>query len=434
MAGDQGDPPGGDDTASSDDAGFPLDSSTSNAGCTIDAGFTLVLLASGTRTTPTCLAVVVEGTPLRQTNSYAGSSYSSSEEKDDSPPLLDLPAVLEQFAATTSTGDMAAASAPDTLEAVLAAMTESERRRNSAFDTNMAALGGRHSRLVQILSDVHWDINRLSLESTALVELNKSTRLAVADVSKSTLAVSATMADFLRSVESTEALHRQALEASETRNRQALAAYRTSFEQSLKDITAVHTETMDDMQSKVKSCFDRMKYLEKTFASVPGRITNHLDIQLPAILTNAVGKAITPTLTTVLTEYLPPTMASVLEGSLADFRSSFDSTVGADLTLQMREFLEDAMDSRIQEHSAVMTAIEGIGTRISALDNMFATSDASAACPSLDDVPPPGAHAFACGPSPSGLCSHASSADMGAWFSTFCIGYCSSPTSLRSLS
>ena len=94
----------------------------------------------------------------------------------------------------------------------------------------MAALGGRHSRLVQILSDVHGDINCLSLESTALVELNKSTRLAVADISKSTLAVSDIMADFLRSVKSTEALHRQALEASETRNRQALVAYRTSFE------------------------------------------------------------------------------------------------------------------------------------------------------------------------------------------------------------
>ena len=61
----------------------------------------------------------------------------------------------------------------------------------------MAALGGRHSRLVQILSDVRGDINRLLSESNALVELNKSTLLAVADVSKSTLVVSDTMADFL---------------------------------------------------------------------------------------------------------------------------------------------------------------------------------------------------------------------------------------------
>jgi hypothetical protein len=82
------------------------------------------------------------------------------------------------------------------------------------------------------------------------------------------------------------------LEASEIRNRQALAAYRTSFEQSLKDITGVHTKTMDDMQSKVKSSFDRMKYLEKTFASVLERITKHLDVQLPAILTDVVGKVI----------------------------------------------------------------------------------------------------------------------------------------------
>jgi len=253
----------------------------------------------------------------------------------------------------------------------------------------MAALGGRHSRLVQMLSDVRRDITRLSTESNALVEINKSTCLAVADITKSTLAVANTMADFLRSVETTETQNRQALEASETRNRQALAAYRTSFEQSLKDITEVHTKTMDDMQSKVKSSFDRMKYLEKTFASVPERITNHLDVQLPTILTDVVGKAITPTLTTVLTESLPPTMTSVLEGSLADFQSRFDSAVGADSTLQVREFLEAATDSRIHDHIAVMTAIEGIGTRLSALDDMIATSDASAACPSPVDVSPP---------------------------------------------
>ena len=96
TAGDQGDPPGGNDTASSppgvgDDAGFTLDSSasgprttltcvadagytlassasgphTTDAGCTTDAGFTLASSASGTRTTPTRLVVVVEGTPLR---------------------------------------------------------------------------------------------------------------------------------------------------------------------------------------------------------------------------------------------------------------------------------------------------------------------------------------------------------------------------------
>ncbi len=62
--------------------------------------------------TPTRLAVVVEGTPLRQDNRYAGGSYSSSEEEDDSPPLLDLLAVLEQFA-SAALPTMAAALAPD---------------------------------------------------------------------------------------------------------------------------------------------------------------------------------------------------------------------------------------------------------------------------------------------------------------------------------
>ena len=81
TAGDQGDRQGGNDTA------------PPNVGD--DAGFTLASSASGPCTAPTRLVVVVEGTPLRQDNPFAGGSYSSSEVEDDSPPLLDLLAVLE---------------------------------------------------------------------------------------------------------------------------------------------------------------------------------------------------------------------------------------------------------------------------------------------------------------------------------------------------
>ena len=122
--------------------------------------------------------------------------------------------MLEQFAATVTPSAMAASSAPDTVETVLGAITESEQRRNSAFDSNMAALGRRHSRLVQMLSDVCGDISRLSLESNALIELNRSTCLAVADINRGTQTVADTMADFLHSVEATETQYRQALEAS----------------------------------------------------------------------------------------------------------------------------------------------------------------------------------------------------------------------------
>jgi len=209
MAGNQGDPQSGDVTAP--------------PGVGDDTGFTLASSASGPRTTPTHLVVVVKGTPLLQDNCYAGGSYSSSEEEDDSPPLLDLPAVLEQFA-SAALPTMAAASASDPVETVLGAITESEQHRNSAFDSNMAALGGRHSRLEQMLSDIRGDISHLSSELSALIELNRSTRLAVADITRGTQTVADTMADFLRSVEASETQHCQALEASETRNHQALAA------------------------------------------------------------------------------------------------------------------------------------------------------------------------------------------------------------------
>ncbi len=47
------------------------------------------------------------------------------------------------------------------------------------------------------------------------------------------------------------------------------------------------------------------------------------------------------------------------------------------MTLQVRELLEAALDSCISDHFAVMMAIEDIGARHSALDDVIASSDAS---------------------------------------------------------
>ncbi len=72
--------------------------------------------------TPAHLAVVVEGTLIvpGQENPYAGSLYSSLEDENDSPPLLDLPAVLEASTAAASMAVMTAALAPKDLDTVLA--------------------------------------------------------------------------------------------------------------------------------------------------------------------------------------------------------------------------------------------------------------------------------------------------------------------------
>ncbi len=154
------------------------------------------------------------------------------------------------------------------------------------------------------------------------------------------------------------------------------------------------------MQGKLKSSFDRMKYLKKTFASIPEHVTNHLDATLSAILTKVMGKALTPSLTTMLTESLPPTMASVLKGSFTDFQLWFDSAISAGTTQQVQKPLETATDSRISEHTAVMAAIEDIGTCISALDKIIALVDASSMRPSLVDVHSPTVDVSAPGPSP----------------------------------
>jgi hypothetical protein len=176
TAGDQGDPTGGRDTVSSPP---PIRD---------DGRFLLASLATGPRMTPTHLAVMVEGTPIvpGQENPYAGGLYSSSEDKDDSPPLLDLPAVLEASTAAASMAGMTAAMASKDLDTVLDAVLESENRRNRVFDANMTALRGHNLQVELTLSDVRGDItlicedtNRITSESIALVELNKSTCLAV---------------------------------------------------------------------------------------------------------------------------------------------------------------------------------------------------------------------------------------------------------------
>ena len=98
--------------------------------------------------------MVVEGTPLQQNNRFALGTPSSSEDEADSPILL---LERETSVATASMGAMAAKFSLETVEAAFAESAEShqqmvasERQRNRDYDTNMASLGGRHSRVEQM--------------------------------------------------------------------------------------------------------------------------------------------------------------------------------------------------------------------------------------------------------------------------------------------
>ena len=130
-----------------------------------------------------------------------------------------------------------------------------------------------------------------------------------------------------------------------------------------------------------------MRYLKKTFQDVPGLITTHLETQLPAILTDVVGTALAPTLTTVLNECLPRTMTDVLEGPLTDFWSQLRADGGGESTLRMQE-LADTHDNN---HTEVMTAIKELGARISALDDVFASSAVTRPVANHTPTPPPAA-------------------------------------------
>jgi hypothetical protein len=287
LAGDNGDPTDGGDMIASppcirDDGEFLI-------ALWDDGEFLMALSATGPRTTPPHLAVVVEGTlvvPGRlQENRYASGSYSSSED-DNSQPLLDLPEVLEVATAAASMTNMATALAPKDLEAVLAAVSESEHRRNCEFDANMTALHGRNIQVERNLSDVRGDIalicgdtSRLMTKSVALVELNKATCLVVVfSVSGFLQAMEASKAQHRQALEANAAQNRQALEVNTAQNRQVLEAHKASFQQyveeankSIATITVAHTQSMTDMQTKLHSLFDRMKYLEKTFNSLKAK-------------------------------------------------------------------------------------------------------------------------------------------------------------------
>jgi hypothetical protein len=139
------------------------------------------------------------------------------------------------------------------------------------------------------------------------------------------------------------------MEANAAQNHQALEAQKASFQLYVKEAnkniassTKTHTQSMADMQTKLHSSFDRMKYLKKTFKNVPARITDHLDKTVPQViasvvdwtlpitLTTALKDTISPTLKTVLDNTITDSIALLMEGSFTDFMTQF-SVIGTDM-------------------------------------------------------------------------------------------------------
>ena len=200
----------------------------------------------------------------------------------------------------------------------------------------------------QMLSDVRGDIaliwedtTRITSESIALVELNKITCLAVA----------ANMTDFLQSVEATE-----------VRNHQALEAYK----QSITVITEAHNNAMENMQRQLRSSFDRMKHLERTFKDVPTHVTNYLDKTVPAVIALVVNQTLPATLVTALQDIISPSLktvvddtitdsvASLLEGSFTEFTGKF-SLIGMDMARTVRDLVASA-EAPLQERFSAVQA------------------------------------------------------------------------------
>ena len=193
------------------------------------------------------------------------------------------------------------------------------------------------------------------------------------------------MATVLRTMAVNDQKYRDLCAETDRKNQEAWAA----FELRASEMHEIHikrvgdtSKSISDMQVKLQSSFDRMKHLEKN-------VQTHLEDRLPVILTAVLDKALAPTLTTVLADCLPSTFASVLEGSMADFQSRFGSADSAESAQHVRDLLEAAKDARISNHSAVMRAIEHIGTRVSALDGVIASSPVHTPVDAPPPMPPP---------------------------------------------
>jgi hypothetical protein len=160
-------------------------------------------------------------------------------------------------------GAMAAKFSHETMEAALAKiaksnrqMVASERQRNRDYDTNMASLGGRHSRVEQMFLDVSERIGLVGAESSALVVLSKDVRTVVSD----------SMATVLRTMAVNDQKYRDLCAETDQKNQEAWAAFelRASemHEMNIKRVGDT-SKSIIDMQVKLQSSFDRMKYLEK---------------------------------------------------------------------------------------------------------------------------------------------------------------------------
>ena len=279
------------------------------------------------------------------------------------------PVLREVSTVAASSLGLIAAVPPDNLDAILAAV--SDVRGDIAL----------------IRADTH----RLTSESAALVELNKSTRLAV----------NSNMSTFLRALEDSEAQTRIALDA----QRASFVQYIGEANRSIEAITAAHTQSMTDMQSKLQSSFDRMRYLEKTFKDVPRHVTDHLDMTVPQVIASAVDRTLPTTLATVLQESLSPTIkkvmddtisdsfTSLLEGSFTDFTEKC-SSVSTDVARVMRDVVASAEAPLLERYLAVQedyttckARLDEVLTLLSAKGGMSPSAPASSSTPSMHATP-----------------------------------------------
>ena len=129
----------------------------------------------------------------------------------------------------------------------------------------MASLGGRHSRVEQMFFAVSKHISVVRVSKHIGVVWAKSFSLVVMNRDICTM-VGNTMATFLRTMEINDQKYRDAWVDTDLKNKQAWDAY----EQRVLSMTEMHTKSISDnsksisdMQVKLQSSFDRMKYLEQ---------------------------------------------------------------------------------------------------------------------------------------------------------------------------
>jgi hypothetical protein len=255
--------------------------------------------------------------------------FSESSDKKDSPPLLPGRPTVR----TTHDEDPAK---------LIAAIAESEHRRNLAFIENVGK------------------VDRISCRAKTLME---STRLVAESMSTNT-------ANFMARLDGMDdnlAAIKHLLEESMVPSASKLADKNAT---AMKLLSAQAVLFNEQRFKQGQAAFHRVQDVENLvtdFKSASATVTRALEESVPKTLQSVLEQNIPPPLQTILGETISPMLCNVLEGTFPKFTSRYESVGGA-VIREVQAMLELQRKSLATKYSSVQSGIHKVLNRVRTLD------------------------------------------------------------------